>query len=121
MELNFAGVVVFDGDGACKEACYNDPIHELHILCAVASLTFGLPCPDPQLAGGRAPFPQDYMVLTANETTQQSQVQSEDTAEESAKMDKESGTQNGNGATTPENETKKVDEPPRQNPTSTQP
>jgi hypothetical protein len=60
------------------------------MLCAaVASLTFGLAWPDPELAGGRAPFPQDYMVLTADETTQQSEVQSEDNAEESAKMGKD--------------------------------
>jgi hypothetical protein len=91
---------------------------KLVLFAAVASLTFGLPWPDPELAGGRAPFPQDYLVLTANETTQQSQVQSEDNAEESAKMGKESGTQSGDDATTPEAETKKVDQPPNQNPTS---
>jgi hypothetical protein len=89
---------------------------KLVLLAASASLTFGLPWPDPELAGGRAPFPQDYMVLTANDTPQQSQVQSEDNADESAKMGKQSGTQTGNAATTPENETKKVDQPPTQPP-----
>jgi hypothetical protein len=60
------------------------------MLCAaVASLTFGLAWPDPELAGGRAPFPQDHMVLAADETTQQSEVQSEDNADESAKMGKD--------------------------------
>ena len=36
---------------------------------AVASLLFGLNFPDPNLAGGRAPLPQDLTVLAADETT----------------------------------------------------
>lgn len=55
------------------------------IWYAVGSLTFGLPWPDPQLAGGRAPFPQDYMVFAAKEQSQ-SQARTEETANESDKM-----------------------------------
>ena len=57
------------------------------VSAAVASLTFGLAWPDPQLSGGRAPFPQDFVVLAANDTVQQSQT--EDNADESAKMGKD--------------------------------
>ena len=84
---------------------------------AVAGLVFGLNFPDPNLAGGRAPLPQDVTVAAANETgTDQREVQSDENADESAKMGKESGTQLGEGAA-PENDTKKIDQPPRQNPT----
>ena len=57
------------------------PFMKFTFCAAVASLTFGLPWPDPQLAGGRAPFPQDYMVFAANETGQ-SQAQTEESADE---------------------------------------
>ena len=58
------------------------------------SLTFGVPWPDLQLSGGRAPFPQDYIVLTANEWIHHGQVQSQQGAE-FAKMSEKSGTQSG--------------------------
>jgi hypothetical protein len=91
---------------------------KLFLFVATISLTFGLAWPDPQLAGGRTPFPQDYIVLTADESTHQSQVQSQQDASESAKMGEQSGIQSGDEAATPENETKKVDQPAGQNPTS---
>jgi hypothetical protein len=78
------------------------------VSAAVAALTFGLPWPDPQLAGGRAPFPQDFVVFAADETAQQSQAQSEDNAHESAKMGKESGTHTDNQAATPQSDSKKI-------------
>jgi hypothetical protein len=91
---------------------------KLFLCVASISLTFGLAWPDPQLAGGRAPFPQDYIVLTADESIHQNQAQSQQGASESAMMGEQSGTQSGDEAATPENETKKVDQPPRQTPTS---
>jgi hypothetical protein len=35
---------------------------------AVAGLVFGLNFPDPDLVGGRAPLPQDFTLLAADET-----------------------------------------------------
>ena len=94
------------------------PLTKCMLSAAVVSLTFGLAWPDPQLAGGRAPFPQDYVVLAADENIHQDQAQSQENASESAKMGEDSGTQTGDEAVTPESETKKVDQPPRQNPTT---
>jgi hypothetical protein len=91
---------------------------KLVLFAAVASLTFGVPWPDPELAGGRAPFPQDYVVLAADENIHQDQAQSQESASESAKMGEDSGTQPSDEGTTPESETKKVDQLPRQNPTT---
>lgn len=87
---------------------------------AVASLLFGLNFPDPNLAGGRAPLPQDFTVVAADEAqgTDQRQVQSDENADESAKMGNESGTHSGDKGAAPENDTKKIDQPPRQNPTA---
>ena len=89
-------------------------------LAAVASLLFGLNFPDPNLAGGRAPLPQDVTVVAADETqgTDQAQVQSDENADKSAKMGEKSGTQTGDEGAAPENDTKKIDQPPRQNPTT---
>jgi hypothetical protein len=87
---------------------------------AVAGLVFGLNLPDPNLAGGRAPLPQDITVVAADETqgTEQRQVQSDENADESAKMGKESGTHSGDEGTARENDTKKINQPLRQNPTT---
>jgi len=88
---------------------------------AVIGLVFGLNLPDPNLSGGRAPpLPLGFTLLTANETQEndQSKIQSDETADESAKMGKESGTHSGDQGATRENDTKKVDQPPRQNPTT---
>ena len=66
---------------------------KLILLAASASLTFGLPWPDPELAGGRAPFPQDYMVVVADQALHHSAVPSQDSAGEPAKMGEDSGMQ----------------------------
>lgn len=82
---------------------------------AVIALLFGLEFPDPTLNGEPSPLPNDHtMVLAANEglSDDQSQAQSEKNADESAKMGKESGTQTGGEPTVPEDDTKKVDQPP---------
>ena len=85
---------------------------------AVAGLVFGLNFPDPNLAGGRAPLPQDVTIVAANETgTDQREVQADENADKSAKMGKESGTQSGDEGAAPGNDTKKIDQPSRQNPT----
>jgi hypothetical protein len=81
------------------------------VSAAVASLTFGLAWPDPQLSGGRAPFPQDFVVLAADEPSQ-TQAQAEENADESAKMGKEAGTHTDNQAATPQSDSKKIDQPP---------
>jgi hypothetical protein len=69
-----------------------------------------------------APFWQTHTVIAADETSPQGNVQTdEDTsAATSAKMGKDEGTQTGgaNQATPPENDTQKIDQPPRQNPTT---
>ena len=88
---------------------------------AVIGLVFGLNLPDPNLSGGRAPVPPlGFTLLAANETQadDQSKIQSEENADESAKMGKDSRTHSGDQGSTPENDTKKVDQPPRQNPTT---
>jgi hypothetical protein len=88
---------------------------------AVIGLVFGLNLPDPNLSGGRAPLlPLGFTLLAANETqaTDQGKIQSEENANESAKMGKETGTHSGDQGATPENDTKKVYQPPRENPTT---
>jgi hypothetical protein len=62
----------------------------------------------------------NWTLLAANEPqdNDQPEVQSDTNADESAKMGKESGTHTGDEALTPENDTKKVDQQPRQNPTT---
>ena len=90
------------------------------LSAAAAALLFGLNVPDPNLAGGRAPLPQDVTLLAANETSDndQRQGQTEENVDKSAKMGAESGTHSGDKVAAPENDTKKVDQPPRQNPTT---
>jgi hypothetical protein len=86
---------------------------------AIIGLVFGLNFPDPNLSGGRAPLlPLGFTLLAANETqdNDQSKLQSDENADESAKMGKESGTHSGDQGSPPENDTKKVDQPPRENP-----
>ena len=87
---------------------------------AVAALVFGLDFPDPNLVGGRAPPPQDFTLLAANETrgTDQRHVQSEQNADESAKMGEKSATHTGDECVSPEKDTERLDQPPRQNPTT---
>jgi hypothetical protein len=87
---------------------------------AVIALVFGLGPPDPNLTGESFPFPNDWTLLAADDTqaTEQSQVQSEENADESAKMGEDSGTHTGVEADTPESDTKKVDQPPGRDPSS---
>jgi hypothetical protein len=87
---------------------------------AVIGLVFGLNFPDPNLSGGRAPgLPLGFTVLAANDASNdQNKIQSDQNADESAKMGKESGTHSGAEPATPETDTKKVDQPPRKDPTT---
>ena len=90
------------------------------LSAAVIALVFGLELPDPKLTGEQSPLPNDYTLLSADQTqsNEQRQVQSEDNADESAKMGNDPGTHTGNEAPPSENDTKKVDQSPRQNPTT---
>jgi hypothetical protein len=69
-----------------------------------------------------APFWETNIVIAAEETSPQGNVQTQEdsSAAKSAKMGKDEGTQTGgaNQATPPENDTQKIDQPPRQNPTT---
>ena len=66
---------------------------------AVAALTIGHVGYKPKLTGEGFPFPPTYTDLAAVQSqSQQSQVQSEGNADESAKLGKESGTQAGDEA-----------------------
>ena len=89
------------------------------VPAAAAALIIGHVGYKPKLTAEGFPFPPTYTVLAADQTqSQQSPAQSEENADESAKMGKESGTQAGGEANTPESDTKKVDQPPRQNPST---
>jgi hypothetical protein len=69
-----------------------------------------------------APFWETHIVIAADETSPQGNGQTDEdsSAAKSAKMGKDEGTQTGgaNQATPPENDTQKIDQPPRQNPTT---
>jgi hypothetical protein len=90
----------------------------LLVSAAGIALLFGLEFPDPKLIGEPSPLPNDHtMVLAANEgQNPQPQAQTEENADESAKMGQESGAQTGDKATVPESDTKKVDQPPGAHP-----
>ena len=62
---------------------------------AAIALLFGLEFPDPQLTGEPSPLPNDHTMVTAanEEPSDQTQVQSEVDANESAKMGKDPGAQ----------------------------
>ena len=68
------------------------------------------------------PFWETNIVIAAEETSPQGNVQNDDdsSAAKLAKMGKDEGTQTGgaNQGTQPENETQKVEQPPHQNPTT---
>jgi hypothetical protein len=63
------------------------------VIAAVIALVFGLSPPDPNLTGESSPFPHDWTLLAAAETqnSDQSQVQSEENADESAKIGEDAG------------------------------
>ena len=67
------------------------------VLAAVIALVFGLRPPDPNLIGEPLPLPNDYTFLAADETqsNEGSQVQSEENADQSAKMGEDSGIHTG--------------------------
>jgi hypothetical protein len=87
---------------------------------AVIGLVFGLNFPDPNLSGGRAPgLPLGFTVLATNDASNdQNKIQSGQNADESAKMGKESGMHSGAEPATRETDAKKVDQPPRKDPTT---
>jgi phage-related protein len=66
-----------------------------------------------------APFWETNIVIAAEETSLNVQTDEDSSAAKSAKMGRDEGTQTGsaNQGTPPENDTKKVDQLPRQNPT----
>jgi predicted NUDIX family NTP pyrophosphohydrolase len=71
-----------------------------------------------------APFWETNIVIAGEESVPKGNVQSDEdsSAAQSAKMGKDEGTQTGgaNQGTPPENDTQKIDQPPRQNPTTGQ-
>ena len=71
-----------------------------------------------------APFWETNIVLAAEETSPKGNLQTDEdsSAAKSAKMGRDEGTQTGsaNQGTPPEADTQKIDQPPRQNPTTGQ-
>jgi len=71
-----------------------------------------------------APFWETNIVIAAEETSPKENLQTDEdnSAAKSAKMGKDEGTQTGsaNQGTPPEADTQKIDQPPRQNPTTGQ-
>ena len=71
-----------------------------------------------------APFWETNIVIAAEETSPKGNLQTDEDslAAKSAKMGKDEGTQTGsaNQGTPPEADTQKIDQPPRQNPTTGQ-
>ena len=69
-----------------------------------------------------APFWETNIVIGAEETSPKGNLQTDEdnSAAKSAKMGKDEGTQTGsaNQGTQPEADTQKIDQPPRQNPTT---
>ena len=83
---------------------------------AAAALTIGHVGYDPKLTGEGFPFPPTYTVLAAEQPAEPSSIRRE--CGPVCKIGKKSGTQAVDEADTPESDTKKVDQPPRQNPTT---
>ena len=71
-----------------------------------------------------APFWETNIVIAAEETSPKGNLQTDEdnSAAKSAKMGKDEGTHSGgdNQGTPPEADTQKIDQPPRQNPTTGQ-
>jgi hypothetical protein len=69
-----------------------------------------------------APFWETNIVIAAEETSPKGNIQADEdsSAAKSAKMGKDEGTQTGSASqrTPPENDAHKVDQPPRQNPST---
>jgi hypothetical protein len=65
-----------------------------------------------------APLSPSYMIIAADDTAPNA-GETEENAEDSTKMGKEEGTHKGeNLGATPENDTSKIDQPARRNPTT---
>lgn len=85
---------------------------------AVLALTLGVTSHSKGTAEREAPLSKSDIVVVTDETAPTA-GQPEENAEESAKMGKEEGTQEGAAAgATPENDTSKIEQPSRQNPTT---
>jgi hypothetical protein len=80
----FASVVVLIEVALRRRLAAMTPFTKFIFCAAVASLTFGLPWPDPP-SQAEGHHPQNYVVLAANEE-QSSQPQTQESAGESDKM-----------------------------------
>jgi hypothetical protein len=89
----------------------------LLVSAAVIALLFGLEFPDPKLIGEPSPLPNNHtMILAAEGQNPKPQAQTEENADESAKMDQDAGAQTSDKATVPESDTKKANQPPGAHP-----
>lgn len=85
---------------------------------AVIALTVGITSRADLRTEPAAPPPLDHMIIATDDTAPQA-GQTNDDAEDSAKMGKEEGTHEGaHLGATPENDTDKIDQPARRNPTT---
>jgi hypothetical protein len=74
------------------------------VSTVVIALLFGLEFPDPKLSGEPSPIPYDHTMEIAGVTPDQRQTQTEENADESAKMRNESGAQTDAKASGPKGE-----------------
>jgi hypothetical protein len=85
---------------------------------AVIALIFGIGDQTPTPVPPEQPLSTGDIVIVTNDAAPQA-GQTEDNAEESAKMGQEEGTHEGDSlGATPENDTAKIDQPARRNPTT---
>jgi hypothetical protein len=85
---------------------------------AVIALTFGIGGQTPTPVPPEQPLSTGDIVIVTNDAAPQA-GQTEDSADQSAKMGQEPGTHEGdNLGATPENDTAKIDQPARRNPTT---
>jgi len=93
--------------------------HPKTVLMSVGAATLSLGF---SLQPHSAPFWETNIVIAGEESVPKGNVQSDEdsSAARSAKMGKDEGIQTGsaNQSTQPENDTQKVEQPPRQNPTT---
>ena len=87
--------------------------HTSIISAAVIALTFGIGGENLTPVQHEEPLSDGDIVIVANDAAAQT-GQTEDNAQDSAKMGKQSGTQTGQQSTVPVSETKKVDQPPEE-------
>ena len=93
--------------------------HAKILIVSVGATTLSLGV---SLQSHPAPFWETNIVIAGEESVPKGNVKSDEDSSgaKSAKMGKDEGTQTGgaNQATPPENDTQKIDQPPRQNPTT---